>query len=243
MTILEGSGVSRNFGGLMAVRDASFHVNEGEIVGLIGPNGAGKTTLFNLISGAIPARSGSIKFKGEEIIGKKPHEICRMGIARTFQNTRLFSELPGFINVRLASQFGNPRKITNKAHEKELNQLMAFCGVLSERWTLTKDLSVAEQKRMEIARALATKPDLLLLDEVMSGLTPTELEQAMKLIGRIRDRGVTIFMIEHVMQAVMSICDRIIVFHQGTNLVVGTPAEVASSPDVIEIYLGEQVDA
>jgi branched-chain amino acid transport system ATP-binding protein len=243
MTILEGTGVSKNFGGLMAVSDADFHVNEGEIVGLIGPNGAGKTTLFNLISGTILPQSGSIRFKGEEITGKKPHEICQMGIARTFQSSRLFSELPGFYNVRLAAQFGKHGRLTDTQAEKEVNQLMAFCNVLGERWKPAKDLSVASQKRLEIARALATRPDLLLLDEVMSGLTPTELARSMELIQKIRDRGVTIFMVEHVMKAIMGMCDRIIVFHHGSKIEEGTPAQVASSPTVIEIYLGEPSDA
>jgi branched-chain amino acid transport system ATP-binding protein len=173
----------------------------------------------------------------------KPHQICRLGLARTFQSSRLFGELPGFYNVRLAAQFGKQRALTDTEAEREVNQLLAFCGVLGERWNPAKKLSVANQKRLEIARALATKPDLLLLDEVMSGLTPTELAQSMSLIQKIRDQGVTIFMIEHVMKAIMNVCDRIIVFHNGTNIAEGTPSEVAASPTVVEIYLGEQVNA
>jgi branched-chain amino acid transport system ATP-binding protein len=223
----------------MAVERADFHVGQGEIVGLIGPNGAGKTTLFNIISGAIKPTKGTVKFKGEDITGLKPHQICRRGLARTFQTTKLFANMTAFENVRLALLFGNPeRKIDRRQAEREVNQLLASIGLLSDRNKLVKDLSLATQKRLEIARALATHPKMLLLDEVMAGLTPKELSQAMQLIGQLRERGVTIFMIEHVMPAIMGVCDRIIVFHYGSKIMEGTPAEVVNDRTVIEIYLG-----
>jgi len=237
--MLEGTNVTHSFGGLMAVDGADFHVDQGQIVGLIGPNGAGKTTLFNIISGAIKPTQGTIKFKGEDITGLKPHQICRRGMARTFQTVKLFANMTAFENVRLALLFGNPdRKIDRRQAEREVNQLMASMGLLSDRNKPVKELSLATQKRLEIARALATKPDMLLLDEVMSGLTPKELSQIMQFITQLRDRGITIFMIEHVMPAIMEMCDRVIVFHYGSKIMEGTPHEVVNDPTVNAIYLG-----
>jgi branched-chain amino acid transport system ATP-binding protein len=237
--MLEGQGVTKNFGGLMAVSQADFRVDQGEIVGLIGPNGAGKTTLFNLISGALKPKSGVIKFKGDDITGLKPHQICKKGVARTFQSTRLFGGLTVFENVLLGSMFGKPTAVSEPDAEMEVLELLDFVELSTARTNLAKDLLIASQKRLEIARALATKPELILLDEVMAGLNPTEVAQAMELIVKIRDGGSTVFMIEHVMKAIMGICDRIIVFHYGRKIAEGTPEEVASSPTVIEIYLGE----
>ncbi len=237
--MLEGEKVSKNFGGLMAVSQADFRVNKGEIVGLIGPNGAGKTTLFNLISGAIPPKSGTIKFKGEDITGLKEHKICQKGIARTFQSTKLFSGLTVFENIYLAALFGEKRSISEAAAAEEVAALLDFVELTAVSQLRAGDLPVAKQKRLEIARALATKPDLMLLDEVMAGLNATEVSESMELITRIRKQGVTIFMIEHVMKAIMAVCDRIIVFHNGTKIAEGSPAEVAASPTVIEIYLGD----
>jgi branched-chain amino acid transport system ATP-binding protein len=239
MMMLKGVGLSKNFGGLMAVSDANFNVNQGEIVGLIGPNGAGKTTLFNLISGAFAPVSGEISFKGENITGLKPHQICKKGIARTFQSAKLFNGMTVFENVRLALLFGKSKIFSESDVRREVLQLLATVNLLSERSKLVKDLPVGSQKRVEIARAVATRPELLLLDEVMAGLNPTELIQSMELIAKIRDAGITVFMIEHVMRVIMSVCDRIIVFHNGKNIMEGTPQEVASNSTVIRIYLGE----
>jgi len=240
MKILEGTGISHSFGGLRAVDSADFHVEQGEIVGLIGPNGAGKTTLFNIVSGAIKPTEGTIKFKGEDITNKKPHEICHRGMARTFQITKLFTNMSAFDNIRLALLFGNPeRKIGRKEAEKEINQLFAVMGMLSDRNKPVKDMSLAMQKRLEVVRALATNPQMLLLDEVMSGLTQRELIQSMQFIKQLRDRGITIFMIEHVMHAIMGVCDRIIVFHYGSKIAEGTPEEIVKNPMVNAIYLGK----
>ncbi len=239
MPILEGEGVSKYFGGLAAVSNVSFHVDEGEIVGLIGPNGAGKTTLFNLISGALPLKSGVIKFKGEKITGLKPHQICRMGVSRTFQSVKIFANMPVMQNVLLGSLFGTPTRMSSADASREATGLLEFIGLSAVRATAAKDLTLANQKRVEVARALATKPELLLLDELMAGLNPAEVAQAMELVTRIRDKGITIFMIEHVMKAIMGVCDRIMVLHHGEKIAEGTPQEVATSKTVIEVYLGE----
>ena len=237
--LLQGENLTKSYGGLMAVHDAAFHVNEGEILGLIGPNGAGKTTLFNLISGAVEPTSGTITFKDENITGKKPHQICKKGIGRTFQSSKLFNGMTVFDNVFMAIQFGQSTGMSDKDARARVLELLDYVNLIHEQNTIIRDLSIGVQKRVEIARSLATKPDLLLLDEVMAGLNPSEVESSMELISKIRDQGITVFMIEHVMKAIMSVCDRIVVFHNGTNLVEGTPAEVSSNPTVIKVYLGE----
>ena len=239
MPILEGEGVTKYFGGLAAVWNVDFHVNQGEIVGLIGPNGAGKTTLFNLISGALVPKSGVIRFKDEKINGLKPHKICKMGVARTFQAVKVFATMPVLENVLLGSFFGAPDSMSSADATREAMELLEFVGLSAMRATPAKDLTLANQKRLEVARALATKPDLLLLDELMAGLNPTEVAQAMELVTRIREQGVTIFMIEHVMKAIMSVCDRIMVLHHGEKIAEGTPQEIATSKTVVEVYLGE----
>jgi branched-chain amino acid transport system ATP-binding protein len=238
MPILEGEGVTKYFGGLAAVSHIDFHVDQSEIAGLIGPNGAGKTTLFNLISGALIPKSGVIRFKGEKITGLKPYRICRMGIARTFQEVKVFSNMPVLQNVLLGSLFGTPTGMSAAGAAKEATVLLDFVGLSAMSALPTKDLTLANQKRVEVARALATKPELLLLDEVMAGLNPTETAEAMELVTRIRDKGITIFMIEHVMKAIMSVCDRIMVLHHGEKIAEGTPKEITTSKTVIEVYLG-----
>jgi branched-chain amino acid transport system ATP-binding protein len=181
-----------------------------------------------------------VKFKGEDITGLKPHQICRKGLSRTFQTVKLFSNMTAFENVRLALLFGNPeRKIDRKQAEREVNQLLASMGLLAERNKLVKDLSLATQKRLEIARALATNPEMILLDEVMAGLTPKELNQSMQFIRQLRERGITIFMVEHIMHAILGLCDRIIVFHYGSKIAEGTPTEVVNDATVNAIYLGK----
>ena len=239
MRILEGEKVTKHFGGLAAVSKVDFNVDRGEIVGLIGPNGAGKTTLFNLISGALTLTSGVIRFKEKRISGLKPHQICRAGVARTFQSVKVFANMPVLQNVLLGSLFGTPTAMSSADAAREATELLEFVGLSAVMATPAKDLTLANQKRVEVARALATKPELLLLDEVMAGLNPTEVAQAMELVTRIRDKGITIFMIEHVMKAIMGVCDRIMVFHHGEKIAEGTPPEIATSKSVIEVYLGE----
>jgi branched-chain amino acid transport system ATP-binding protein len=237
--ILEGEGVTKYFGGLAAVSHVDFNVDQGEVVGLIGPNGAGKTTLFNLISGALVPKPGAIKFKGEKITGLKPHRICKLGVARTFQSVKVFANMPVLENVLLGSLFGTSNSMSSADAAGEATGLLEFVGLSAVRAIPAKDLTLANQKRLEVARALATKPELLLLDELMAGLNFTEVAQAMELVTRIRDKGITIFMIEHVMKAIMSVCDRIMVLHHGEKIAEGTPQEIATSRTVVEVYLGE----
>jgi len=240
--VLEGEGVTKYFGGLAAVSDVDFYVDEGEVVGLIGPNGAGKTTLFNLISAALVPKPGVIKFKGKNIAGLKPYKICRMGIGRTFQMVKIFSNLPVYDNVRVGSLFGTSRKISAAEAEKDTAELLDFVGLSGASFTPARDLTLANQKRLEVARAMATKPEVLLLDEMMAGLTHTEVVEAMELVKKISDRGITIVMIEHVMKAIMNVCNRIIVLHHGKKIAEGTPQEIANSKTVVEVYLGEELD-
>ena len=242
MHVLEGEGVTKYFGGLAAVSNVSFYVDEGEVVGLIGPNGAGKTTLFNLISAALVPKPGIIKFKGKNITGMKPYKICRMGISRTFQTVKIFPNLPAFENVRVGSLFGTSHRMTAAEAEKETAELLDFVGLASISYTPARDLTLANQKRLEVARALATRPEVLLLDELMAGLTHTEVTEAMELVKKIRDKGITVVMIEHVMKAIMNVCNRIIVLHHGKKIAEGTPQEIANSKTVVEVYLGEELD-
>ena len=240
MRILEGKGVTKYFGGLAAVSNVDFHVEQGEALGLIGPNGAGKTTLFNLISAALTPKSGTIRFKGENITGLKPYKICRMGVARTFQTVKVFAQMPVLNNVVLGAYFGVSPGMSSKDAISEATALLEFVGLSAVKGIPAKDLTLANQKRLEVAGALATHPDLLLLDEMMAGLNPTEVAQAMELVARIRDKGITIIMIEHVMKAIMSVCDRIMVLHHGAKIAEGTPQEITTSKRVIEVYLGEK---
>ncbi len=239
MPILEGEGVTKYFGGLAAVDNVDFHVDQGEVVGLIGPNGAGKTTLFNLISATYTPKPGIIRFKGQNITGKKPHQICRMGIARTFQMVKVFTNLPVIDNVRAGAFFGGSSRISGHDASSESLELLEYVGLSEVANTPARDLTLANQKRLEVARALATKPELLLLDEMMAGLNQTEVTEAMQLITSIRDKGITIVMIEHVMKAIMNVCNRIIVLHHGKKIAEGIPEEITRSEKVIEVYLGE----
>jgi len=243
MRILEGQGVTKFFGGLAAVSNVDFHVDRGEILGLIGPNGAGKTTLFNLISAALPLSSGEIRFKGRKLNGLKPHKICRMGVSRTFQETKVFANMPVLQNVLIGAFFGTPTRVSGADATGEAAKALEFVGLSAMSATPIDDLTLVNQKRVEVARALATKPELLLLDELMAGLNPTEVNEAMELVTKIRDTGITIFMVEHVMKAIMGICGRIIVLHHGEKICEGTPQEITGNKQVIEIYLGEGAHA
>ena len=239
MNILELQGLNKHFGGLTATSNVSGDVRQGEILGLIGPNGAGKTTLFNLLSGALTPDSGTMSFNGTDITGMKPHEIARLGIARTFQSVKIFSRMSVLDNVRLGSLFGHTEKKKSVAGWEDPHEILDFIGLSGLGENRAVDLILSNQKRLEVGRALATKPILLLLDEVMAGLTPTEVSEAMALVQKIRDKGITIVMIEHVMKAIMTICDRIVVLHHGEKIAEGTPKEITSNRTVIEVYLGE----
>jgi len=224
---------------LAAVSDVDFHVDQGEIVGLIGPNGAGKTTLFGLISAALVPNSGTIRFKGENITGLRPHQICKKGLARTFQSVKVFSDMPVINNVVLGVHFGTSERVKAAQAANEADRLLEFVGLSGRAMVPAKDLTLVNQKLLEVARALATKPEVLLLDEIMAGLNSTEITQAMELVSKIRAQGITIFMIEHVMKAIMSVCDRIMVLDHGKKIAEGTPQEIATSKMVVEVYLGE----
>jgi branched-chain amino acid transport system ATP-binding protein len=239
--LLEGRHISKRFGGLFAVSDFDFSIAQGQITGLIGPNGSGKSTLFNLITGFYRTESGSIVFNGEDITKYKPYTIAKLGIARTFQIVRPFPELTILENVAVASLYGRENVRTMSRGKERATDILRFVGLEAKKNSPVHDLVAAEMKRLELARALAVGPKLLLLDEVFSGLNETETQEAINLIFRIRnDLGITIFLIEHVMKAVMGTCEKIIVMQYGVKLTEGTPEEIAKNPDVIKAYLGRK---
>jgi len=239
--LLKGINVSKYFGGLAAVKDVDFVIKEKEIVGLIGPNGAGKTTLFNVISGIYHPTSGTIKFNGINISRFKPNKICNLGIGRTFQIMKPFLNITVLKNVMVGVLFGKGKSIEMSDARSEALRFIEFVGLLDKKNYFARSLTHADRKMLEIARALATEPKLILLDEVVAGLNPTETAQAMKLIKKIRDElNITIFWIEHVMRAVMGVAERVIVLHHGEKIADGTPKIVAKNKKVIDAYLGEK---
>jgi branched-chain amino acid transport system ATP-binding protein len=234
--MLEVRNLTKNFGGLAAVKNLFFRVEKGQIFGLIGPNGAGKTTIFNLINGFYPPTSGEILYKGEPITGLRPNRICKKGIARTFQVVKPLSRMTVLENV-MASAFCRVNSL-NEAKAEALKTL-EFCGLTHRQTSLAKSLTIGDRKRLEIARAMATRPEMILLDETAAGLNPAELDQAIALIKKIREQGVTIVIVEHIMKVIMSISDRIHAINYGQTLAEGTPQEVANNQSVIDAYLGE----
>lgn len=237
-SLLRIESVTKEFGGLTAVKSVSLEQGAGEILGLIGPNGAGKTTLFNMISGTFAPTHGSIYFDERNITGLSPHKTCKMGITRTFQIAKPFAKLSVVDNVKV----GIFLHTTNaKMAETEARKMVSFAGLSPWADQPARVLTAAGRKRLELARALATRPRLLLLDEVMAGLTPTESVEIVQLIREIRDSGVTILVIEHVMKAIMSLSDRVAVLHHGELIAVDPPSIITSDERVIEAYLGEEV--
>jgi branched-chain amino acid transport system ATP-binding protein len=236
MSLLEVRNVSKLFGGLAASSDVSFTIQKGEILGLIGPNGAGKTTLFNIVDGFYAPTKGQVLFKGQVISGMKPHQICKLGIARTFQVVKPLQRMSVLDNV-IASAY---LRAKNKAEAVEIAmETIHFTGLDEDRDVISRGLPLGKRKKLEIARALATRPELLLLDESFAGLNHSELNDSIEIIKNIKARGITIMIIEHHMKVIMSISDRIVVINYGQRIAEGTPQEIRSNPLVVEAYLGE----
>lgn len=236
--------VTKRFGGLVALKDVSFALNKGELLGLIGPNGSGKTTLINVITGIYRPEGGRIFLNGSEITGLKPYRICRMGIGRTYQIPRLFSAMTALDNVVVGAIFGKDRKADLGEMRRKAAELLDFVDFPKlRRDELAGRLTLMESKKLELARALATDPEILLADEPLGGLNPVEIDEAVELIKRIRDSGKTVLIIEHVMRAIMKLAERIVVLSHGAKIAEGEPKEIANDEKVIEAYLGERIYA
>lgn len=237
MSLLEVTRVTKKFSGLIAVNEVSMNVESGQIVGVIGPNGAGKTTLFNCIAGALPPTSGSIVFDGKEIAGKKPYEICRLGVTRTFQVVKPFASKTVLYNTMVGA-FAHVKHL-HEAERKAL-EVLEFLELDHKKDVVSKSLTLPERKKLELARALATEPKLLLLDEVMAGLRPTEVTDMLPIIRKINETGVTIVIVEHIMQAIMSLSEKIYVVNFGKKIAEGDPHDVVADVEVIKAYLGDE---
>ena len=241
MSLIEVRNVSKQFGGLAALTDVSFVLNKGEILGLIGPNGAGKTTMFNVINGFYPPTKGDVLLKGEMVSNLKPHVLCRLGVARTFQIVKPLQRMSTLDNV-IASAFIRSK---SKAQAEEIAvEVLKFTNLYDDRNLISKSLPLGKRKRLEIARALATQPEIILLDESFAGLNPTEINEQIEIVKKIRaEKGITILVIEHHMKVIMTISDRIVVLTYGQKIAEGTPSEIGHNPLVIEAYLGEEHSA
>ena len=236
--LLEARAVTKRFGGLTAIQEVSFHLDQDEILGLIGPNGAGKTTLFNMVAGVYRPDSGDVWFDGERLSGRRPDEICKKGIARTFQIPKPFLKLTVLENVTVGAYFGSHQRTRQSHAQRSAREVIERVGLKVKLGMQASQLTLVERKRLELARALATQPRVLLLDEVIGGLNPTETMGLIKTILEIRASGIAILMIEHVIKAVMKVSDRILVLNYGKKLTEGLPKEIVNHPEVIQAYLG-----
>lgn len=240
MALLNVDKISMYFGGLAALTNVSYQIEKGEILALIGPNGAGKTTLFNVVNGFYKPSLGDVLFQGKKITGLKPYQVCRMGMARTFQVVKPLQRMSVLDNV-IASAF--LRAKTKTEATKTARKILEFTGLSDDADMISKGLPLGKRKRLEIARALATKPELILLDESFAGLNPAELDVSIEIIKGIKKQGITIMIIEHHMKVIMSISDRIVVLNYGQKIAEGTPSEIRKNPLVVEAYLGEAQSA
>jgi len=243
MPLLSAKGVSKSFGGLKVLSEIDFEVQEKEIVGLIGPNGSGKTTLFNTIMGSLPCDKGTISFCGEEITGLKPHQICQKGIGKTFQLTRPFMRMTCLENVMVGRYFGKESGCGYTKTKAEARDILEKVGLQHKEQVPAVGLNVIGRKRLELARALAGRPHLLLLDEIMAGLNPMEIAAAVGLIRQIHQSGASVIIVEHVMKALLSISERVVVLDAGKKIAEGKPGEIVGNEKVIRAYLGQAVHA
>ncbi len=240
---LECRRISKIFGGIQALTNVDLKVAPNTITGVIGPNGAGKTTLFNIISGALPPTEGKVIFKGNKISGTGPARVCRLGVARTYQLVRPFNSLSAMENVLIGIGFGRGEPMAKKDRVDEALKILQMVGLESKMNHVAEGLTLVEKKHLEIARALATAPEILLLDEVVSGLNPTEVSRTIQTIREIQKSGITIIMIEHILKVVMTLCERVMVLNYGVQIAEGPPKEVVSDEAVIEAYIGKFEDA